>query len=177
MVAPIKLSQVLSVVNDVADQSRYLLLLGSLPGTGDSTELSIKCFQAELPGISNQAYDATMSGHTVNFRGRTVFTQTFQAAFYVDGNADTLRRLQIWHEIVAGTESGNSEGYVDDYSVDAVLVQFDTTGREYNRYTIYRLYPDNLAPQNVDGSNSQAAMVNIACKYTFHTSTARGELR
>ena len=173
MVAPITLSEVLSIVNDVADASRYLLLLGSIPGSGESSSLSIKCFQAELPGIGNQAYDATMSGHTVNFRGRVVFTQTMSCAFYVDGNGDTLRRLQQWHENVAGTESGNSQGYVDDYAVDATLISFDTTGKEYNRYTVYRVYPDNVPPSNVDGGNSQAAMIQVSFKYCYHESTVR----
>lgn len=176
MARPLALSQALGIVHDIADASRYSILFGSIPGAVDSRPLTVQCFQAEAPGIQNQMYTATVGGHTLNFRGRIEFGNQMTFAFYVDGNGDAMSILQNWHEQVVGTETGDSQGYIDDYSVDPTLSLFDTTGREYATYKIYRLYPINVAQIQLDGGNSSAMVCQVTCAFTYHESSTRQTL-
>lgn len=163
---PISLSDALSIP-DLLDQSRYTLYLGQIPGSGDSRDLTIKCFMATTPGMANEAFEAVLGGHQVNFRGRMLLNQTLTFSFYEDSRMNTLTKLRTWHEYVVGTESGNSQGYVDDYSVDAQLAVYDTVGLLVGNHIIYRLYPNDVPEIQQSGESSSAMQINASFKFTY----------
>lgn len=172
-IRPLTLDQVLDVERDIADVTRYLMLFGKIPGSTDSSGLTVKCYDTQAPGVVNQSYDVRMGGHAVNFRGAIDFGGHMSFAFYVDGNGDTLEQIQSWHERVVGTQSGNSAGYVDDYAVTATLCMFDSAGEEYCRYTIYRLYPTDIQAITLSSGGSQAVAVNVNCRFAYHATSTR----
>ena len=169
MSQPVRLSQVLAVP-DIMDINRYLLYFGSIPGGGDAQSLSLKCFSASMPQWTNQAYDVHLGGHNLNFRGKRDFSQQLAVGFYEDRTGDSLRRLRTWHEMVVGTESGNSAGYIDDYSVPCRLDTFDTAGAIVHTHDIFRCYPFSIQELNLDSQASAPMQVMVDFRFTWFKS-------
>ena len=99
MVSPIALSQV-STVSDIMDQGRFLLLLGSVPGGGDTDDLSIRCYNATLPGTSSEVMEVPMHGWVLRFRGRKTQSSPMACAFWEDSQMSAYSILWDWLEYV-----------------------------------------------------------------------------
>lgn len=161
MANPITMSEALSVM-DIADASRYLMLFGDIPIVGDGRDLSLRCTQAVMAGTSNEAYDVNMpGGHQLNFRGRRLYANTLSLTFAESMDARASEILRAWKEYVAGAESGNSGGYIDDYSITAELQVFDTVGAAYETMTFYRLYLQDI-PEVSHSADSSTPVVKTA---------------
>lgn len=172
MSRPLSLSQVMSIP-DILDQTRYLMSFGSIPGGGESRSLSIKCFNCTIPGMSNEAFEAMMGGvPSVNFRGRPIMNSPISLSFYEDSRMLTLSRLRTWSQMCAGSESGNSQGYIDEYSVTAKLFVFDTTGEIAAEHKIYRMYPVEIPEITLSSESSAPVQVQTSFRFTtFESST------
>lgn len=150
---------------DILSTDGYALVLGSIPGAGMATDLTIKCQNVSIPGFSTEAYEVALHGFVKRFRGRKMFPRQLTATFYEDSNFATLNKLRNWSEFVAGAESGTSQGYQADYSVDAVLYIYDTTGREINRTFIEHVYPQDVPDVQLDSTSSQGMIISVTFSY------------
>lgn len=149
---------------DAADQVAFEILFGSIPGVANSRPLSIACQSVQVPDSSNEAYTVTLHGHTRNFRGRRMNSNQMTATFIETSGHEIQQRLLTWKEYVAGFESGNSQGYLSDYSVLAQVVSYDTTGRVALRRNIEECFIQNVPEINHDGSSSAAIPINVTFK-------------
>lgn len=156
---------------DILDAQRFLLIVGDIPGSSFDETFSFKVSSFSIPGTSNEAFDVNLGGGQLNFRGRRLYGTTLSLTMYEDSQGNTLRPLREWMERIAGSQSGNSEGYVDDYSVTAQLSQFDTTGKEVARYLIHRFYPNDIPEVSLSAESSQAMQINCSFRMTFFTSS------
>lgn len=165
---PISLDNILSLP-DILDASRFLLTLGSIPGStgGSDTQLSFKVSSFETPGMSHESFDVPL-GTGLNFRGKRQYVNTMSITFYEDSKSNTLRPLREWFENIAGTNSGDSQGYIADYSIPKVqLDQFDTTGATIATYWIYRFYPIDVPSVPLNAESSQAMQITCTFKMTY----------
>lgn len=152
--------------HDILDQVGFLVDFGNIPGVGgNSRHLSIKCISAPLPGAGNEAFQATMHGHTLNFRGRPTYPGTFNPVFLEDSKMLTLDALRVWLEYTRGSESGNSQGYKNQYAVDANYIVYDTTGKAIKAHIIEGLIINEVPDINFDGQSSAAVQVSPTFKY------------
>ena len=149
---------------DAADQVAYEVLFGSIPGVDRSRPLTIACLNVSMPGSSNEAFTVTQHGHTRNFRGRRMNGTQFTITFVEDSNHDVQRRLLKWKEIVAGFESGNSQGYLRDYSVLCQIISYDTTGRVAARRNVEETFIQDVPEITHDGSSSAALNISATFK-------------
>ena len=173
---PIALNDVLGIP-DILDASRFLMLFGQVPGGGsDTRHLSIKAFNVTMPGVNSEAFEAVMGGRSVNFRGRRVYNNPVSLSFYEDSRMQTLTTLRTWMEYVVGTQSGNSVGYVDDYSVDASLIIFDTTGARVAQHTIYRVYPVDIGEVSLSSESSTSLQITAQFRFTYFLADTHPEL-
>lgn len=164
MAVPYTLSKVASVA-DIMDQGRFLLLIDEAPGGGDTEGLSIRCFTCVIPGTSSEILEVPMHGYTLRYRGRKMHTSPMTVSFWEDSNMDSYHILWDWMEYVTETESGNSVGYLKDYSVTAQLSKFDTTGLEASRWFIYNSFPQDMT--DVTLSDESSAPLQIQCMFAF----------
>lgn len=175
MASPITLQEVVALP-DILDQTRFTLDFGSIPGGGDSNGLLIKCINAVLPPSSNEAFDAFMGGHAVNYRGRKQPSTPLSIAFYEDSNAGTLTALRTWHEHIVGTVTGDSQGYLEDYSVTARLTVFDNTGNETMWHDIKQIYPMEIPEVTMSAESSTPVQVQVQFRYTSFESNTHTNL-
>jgi hypothetical protein len=169
-VVPSTLDNVLALP-DILDAQRFLLIVGDIPGSAFDETLSFKVSAFSIPGTSNEAFDVNLGGGQLNFRGRRLYATTISLTMFEDSQGNTLRPLREWMERVAGSQSNNSQGYIDTYSVTAQLSQFDTTGREVARYLIHRFYPQDIPETSLSAESSQALQINCSFRMTYFTSS------
>lgn len=162
--ARISFAQVDSVP-DILSAEAFELILGNIPLAGGSTDLTIKCQNVSQPGMSTEAFEAAMAGHVKRFRGRKMYSRQVTAAFWEDSTFATLNKLRQWSEYVAGSESGNSQGYQGDYSITGLLVAYDTTGRAINRTQFIHMFPQDIPDVQHDGSSSTGMSVSVTFSY------------
>lgn len=166
MTRPLEITDVLGEP-DILDLNRFLMVFPSIPGGGNSRNLAIRCFSASIPGISNEAFEAMMGGHTMNYRGRKIYNNPISLSFYEDVNMNTLRTLRGWHERVVGSQSGNSLGYIDDYSATGYLYSFDTTGAAAALHKLFRAFPAELPEITHSSESSTAVQIQASFRFTY----------
>jgi hypothetical protein len=150
---------------DVLDASAFKLLLGAIPGSGNTEHLTLKCQTVNIPGFSNQAYDVTLHGHNVSFRGNKAYTKTLSATFVETAGSETMIALAGWHERISGSNSNNSQEYKRGYSVLATLLSYDTTGRISNETRIQNLFLNDFPDISLNGETSAAVLINATFKF------------
>ena len=150
---------------DTMSTEAFELLLGNIPGSGSSLDLTLKCQQASLPGFSNEAFEVALHGFVKKFRGRKMFTRTLSVTFTEVADGSTYLGLKRWDEFIAGTRSGNSQGFQRDYSVNAVLVVYNTIGAVALRLKFINMFLQELSDVALDGSSSQAMLVQATLSF------------
>ena len=176
MANPATLSNVLALP-DIIDAQKFILILGDIPGFGSANSLSFKVSSFSVPGTSNEAFDVNLPGGPLNFRGRRIYANSMSLTMYEDSKMETLRPLREWMEYIAGSETGASGGYIEDYSITAQLSQFDTTNKEVARYLIHRFYPNDIPEVSLSGESSAAMQVTCSFRMTYFTSDLVAERR
>lgn len=164
--ARISLAQVRSLPDIIASDA-FDLLLGSLPGAGDSGAMTIKCLNANIPGFSNEAFEVALHGHVVKFRGRKTYPRQLSVTFVEDATFDTLNKLRNWHETVVGTSSGDSGGDKADYSVTAALIVRNHKGEAINTMVFYSLWPQDVPDIQLSGESTQLMQVSVTFTYDY----------
>ena len=155
-----------SSMPDAADQVAFELLLGAVPGISDSTDLTIQCLNAQIPGASTEAFSVTLHGHTRNFSGRAMNSGTLSVTFSEVAPHTIQKKLWTWKEYTRGMESGNSQGYLADYSVLAYLISYDTAGKPVARRKIEECFIQEIPDVQHDGSSSAAMQIPATFKFS-----------
>lgn len=156
---------------DILNAEAFEFVLGNVPLAGSTTDLTIKCQNVSQPGMSTEAWEAAMAGHVKRYRGRKTYPRSVTASFWEDSTFATLNKLRRWMEYIAGSESGNSQGYQADYSVDALLIAYDTTGKAINRTVFENFFPQDIPDVQHDGGSSQGLSISVTFSYDRITSS------
>lgn len=150
---------------DILDQTAFELVLGNLPLAGQASDLTIKCQNVAMPGVSSEFWEAALHGHVKKFRGRKMYPRTVTAAFYEDSTFGTINKLRQWNEFIAGSESGNSQGFSGDYTIEAELLVYNTVGQVINRTVFENFAVQEIPDVQFDGSSSQGVSVSVTFTY------------
>jgi hypothetical protein len=150
---------------DTMDTTAFELLFGQVPGAGDTRDLTIKCQTAVIPGFSNEAWESNLHGYVRRFRGRKTFSRQLSVTFIETADGGTYRKLKQWDEYIAGTRTGNSQGYQRDYSVIAELNVYTTTGDIANTVKFINLFVQEVSDVTLDGNSSQAMTVSVVFSF------------
>ena len=153
---------------DVLTTDRFILNFGSIPITGDSYgALSLKCVDVSMPGSQNARFDVPLGNVDRSFRGKKTYGRQFSAAFSETVDLSSLRKLRNWLEACAGTDSGNSQGYISDYAVTANLQVFDTTGAAADYCDIFRCFIFDLQDIGLENSQTQGMRATAQFSYDY----------
>lgn len=149
---------------DAADQVAFEVLFGTIPGVNNSRPLTIACQNVQIVGTSNEAFSVVLHGHNRNFRGRRMNATQMTCTFIETSGHEVQERLLRWKEQVAGFESGNSQGYLRDYSVLCQVISYDTTGKVALRRNVEELFIQDIPELTHDGSSSAQMPVTATFK-------------
>ena len=154
-----------SSLPDALDASGFNLILGNIPLVGSSRQLSLACTSATISGIGNERFTVNVHGHTMQFRGRKTYPGTLAVTYYEVSNFQTHNALRQWHEFITGTNSNNSGGYKNEYSITAALEVYDTTGTISETHTLEALFPQDISDSTLSGESSASMPVSVTFSY------------
>jgi hypothetical protein len=129
--------------------------------------LTLKCATVTLPGTSTEAFPVNVAGFVRNFRGRKMYTRSFQATFFEDSLMRSHNSIRSWLEFVVGTNSGTSGDYIAGYSVPCTLATWDTTGANIDVCTFYNCFPFELMDTTLNSEATQAMTSTAGFHFDF----------
>ena len=150
---------------DTLDSNAFELLLGVLPGSGNSLPLTLKCQTVSIPGFSNEAFESNLHGYVKKFRGRKMFSRTLSVTYLEVSDGSTYKALKSWDEYIAGSRSGNSGGFQIDYSVQSSLVIYNTIGNVASRINFVNMFLQEVSDIQLDGNSSQPMQVSATLSF------------
>lgn len=166
----ITLSQVQSL-DDIIMTDAFEFLLGNVPGGGNTQNLTLLCRSAVVAGNSNEAQEVALHGYVRKFRGKKMFPRTLAVTYSETVNFEAHRILRNWLEYCAGTSSGNSQGYSNDYSVTAEMRIYDTTGALVDTTTYYKVFPQEIQDVQTQGDSGTPLEVSATFNYDYQESS------
>ena len=153
----VTLSQV-SSLPDILGSSRHVLKFGPIPGADDdgnysigSAGLTYKRAEVTIPQIQIGQVRVPLLGFPRAFRGSMDHQNRFTAVFFEDVNGGTTQTMFAWLKSVRSFDDGTG-GAQSDYTVNARLEVYDTTGK-----MAFGLALDNVWPTAVTPSQSSEA--------------------
>ena len=152
-------------ISDPLDQSSFELLIGNVPIAGETLDLTIKTQTASIPGMSTEVFETMLHGHVIKVRGRKVYPRTLSTTMIEDSVFGTTNKIRQWSEFIAGSESGNSQGFRADYAVDAQLIVYNTKGDPISRTIFENFFPQEISDTQLDGSSSAVVSVSVTWSY------------
>lgn len=154
-----------NAIADPLDQSAFELLIGNVPIAGATLDLTVKCQTVSIPGMSTEVFETMLHGHVIKVRGRKVYPRTLTTTMIEDSQFATHNKLRQWSEFIAGTESGNSQGFRSEYAVDAQLIVYNTKGDPISRTIFENFFPQEISDTQLDGSSSAVVSVSTTWSY------------
>ena len=161
-----------NAISDPLDQTSFELLIGNVPIAGATLDLTVKCQTVSIPGMSTEAFETMLHGHVIKTRGRKMYPRTLSTTMIEDSTFATINKLRQWSEFIAGTETGNSQGFRLEYAVDAQLIVYNTKGDPINRTVFENFFPQEISDVNLDGSSS--AVVSVPVTWSYDRITSNG---
>jgi hypothetical protein len=155
-----------SLAND-----RFEFLLGSIPGGGGTPNLTLSITTTTYAGFGTEVFDAPVSSHVRRFRGRKTYPRTFTFTYDETVDFNNTTQLRQWNEFIVGTLSGNSQGYRADYSVNADLVIYDTTGVAIETLTYWYAFLTDVADISLSGETTALFQGTGTVAYDYATSS------
>lgn len=153
---------------DILSGDAFYLAITAVPGDGgDLTNLALKCLNATIAGFSNEKMQVALHSHQRSFRGRGIQPQSLSVTYYEDQTFDTWKIIKSWHEFVVGTTSGNSQGFLKDYSSTGTLEVYDHVGDVIHTMTYYNIFPTDVGDLSLDGSSSSPLQVSVTFSYDY----------
>jgi hypothetical protein len=165
----ITLQDVLSI-GDLQQVDRFEILLGVVPGGGDTSNLTLKCINVSLPGVTTTPLEQKLHGHKVKFQGQNDYSGTLPITYAEDVTHDTRTKLLRWKEFSKGTRSGNASALKSGYCVNADIVVYDPTGKERERITLWNCFVQEVGEVQMSGDSTTGMQVTTTLSYDYWTS-------
>jgi hypothetical protein len=163
-------------LEDILDTSSYRFEIGQIPGAQIDSRLSVQCTQATYPGVTNEVFQVVFSGgHELSYRGRKVFPKQLSVTYVETVEMNVTQAFGNWFEYIAGTDSGNAQGYKRDYAIDGPkLYTYDLVGNVADVVTFFGLQVQDKPDVSYDPGSAQPYTINITLTYDFYFSALYG---
>lgn len=157
---PISFSEVNSMP-DILSNGRFTVFFPSLPnGGGDGKPLSLSNTEITLPAYETAQIIVKIMGWSIAFAGRRIQNNTLSMSFLetVEGNVHPA--LVNWQIAAAGTLNAGGMRK-NDYSIEAMISVYDTTGRVSLNFIANNVWPMRVTPTTLSDDGSQPARVEV----------------
>lgn len=168
MVSRISMSQ-FQALPDMLSNDNWVFMLSGIPGYNGSVfnDVCLKALSATIPGVSQEAFQVTIAGFVRFFRGRKLYSHTLSIALSETVDFSATNAMRSWNEYIAGTNSGTSKGYSNDYTVTGTIYTFDTTGKAVDVANFRKLQLTDLGDTSLNGESTQAMTLNPTFRFDY----------
>jgi len=151
---------------DTMPSDGFELLFGSIPGIGDPNLLRLRMQSCVIPGMQNEPITVTLHSFDYVFSGKNTYPKVLACTFLeLSVNMPVIRAIESWQQQVKGSNSGTSNGYINDYGVDAELRVYDNAGVLAKSLIIEKLFPSDLSDTPLDGQGGQGMPITTSFSY------------
>ena len=158
-------------VQDPLMQWNWNILIPTIPGTGDTRDISYKAISTSIPSSSLEQVPLESHGIKLNFAGRRTWTGTWNVTMIETRTASTRDMLIKWMEL-ARSWVNNSGSYKSRYGVMAELQLFDDIPTLVRSIVMVGMFPLEIGEATLDQSSGIVQYsVNFSYDYTDEAST------
>lgn len=140
-------------IQDVQSTWSWGIVIPRVPGTGDTRTLTSKCTSTSIPGstIEQNKLEA-QGGIQLNYAGRRLWEQTWNATFIETRDASTRKAFLDWMDLIRNPVLGVGS-YKSVYAVPIELALYDDAGLQSRSIKLVNAFPTALGQANLDQNN------------------------
>jgi len=166
-VAKPSLGDIAAAVPDPMLSDNFVLDIPNVPTGASSVPLRMQCQQATKPGITLNAVEVQLFGHTLEHVGNLTYSHDMTVQYLENRKAQVQTILEDWAEYCRSHDT-QTGAYKSEYARDAYLTIFDQKGLKVVEYVIAGFWPSQVPEVNFDGTNSQIITLSATFKYDFY---------
>lgn len=162
------LGQIESAVLDPMLSDNYQFLIPNLPaGVSDvSNQLLMLCRTATKPGITTNAVEVQLYGHTLEYAGNLTFAHDLTIEYVENRQAQISKILDDWSSLIRRFTTQHG-AFKSEYAVTAYLDIFDQKGNVVRKYHIFGVWPSQVPDISFDGQASNIVSLSVTFKYDY----------
>ena len=158
------LKEVLSV-QDPLQTWNWDIILASIPGLADPRGITYKCVSTQIPNSAVEQVPLEAHGVKLNFAGKRVWSQQWEATFFESRDSSTRDAFVNWHEMARSWQN-NSGSYKSEYAVTGSLQLYDDRPLVVRTFELYGLFPLEVTPGTLDQA-SQIIQYSVNFSYDW----------
>lgn len=161
------IQQVAGSIVDPMLSDNYQFEIPNVPGNaGASKPLLLQCKSATKPGMTIEAVEAALYGHTIEYAGRHTYGHDLSVTYIESKDGKIITIFEDWAELERGhlTQHG---AYKAEYATTSYLTIFDQKGNIVRKYKIEGTWCSAVPDISFDGSNASIIEHQITFKYDW----------
>ncbi len=166
------LGQLAASVLDPMLSDNFLLDIPNIPGGGDYTALRIQCQSAVKPGMTINAVEVQVFGHTLEFAGNKTFNHDMTIEYVENRSAQITTQLENWANLIRSTQSQHG-AFKKDYARSGYFTIFDNMGNIVREYEIFGMWPSVVPDISFNGQSS--SIINLSTTFKFDYYDLKGQ--
>lgn len=161
------LGDIASSVPDPMLSDNYTLDIPNVPTGASSRPLLMQCRTASKPGVTINAVEVQLFGHTLEHAGNVTYSHDMQVEYVENRRMQIHTILEDWADYVRdhNTQHGH---YKSEYARAGYLKLFDQKGITVKEYRIEGMWPSSIPETPFDGQAANLITLGIGFKYDFY---------
>ena len=158
------LGDIAAAIPDPMLSDNYSLDIPNVPTGASSRPLLMQCRTASKPGLTINAVEVQLFGHTLEHAGNLTYSHDMQVEYVENRFMQIHTILEGWAEYVRSHDTQHG-AYKSEYARDGYLKLFDQKGRTVKEYRIEGMWPSSIPETPFDGQASNLIAISVGFKY------------
>lgn len=147
---------------------RWSLIIPNVPVAADGKRLQYQCKSGAIPGVSVEDALITSHGIDLQYAGRQMYGQTWNAAFFETRDMYIYSVFRSWNDFQRNHRNATGN-YKENYATTALLYLYDDTLKVIKTIILDGFFPSELSEASLDGSSSAPVEFNVTFKFDVST--------
>jgi hypothetical protein len=162
------LGDVAASVLDPMLSDNFLLDIPNVPGGGNPQPLRVQCQSAVKPGMTINAVEVQVFGHTLEYASNKTFNHDMTVEYVENRSAQITTTLEQWGNFCRSTQSQHG-AYKAEYARNGYFTIFDNKGTIVREYEIHNMWPSVVPDINFNGTSSSLITLSVTFKFDHYT--------
>lgn len=151
----------------LATGSKFNIILPTIEGvTGNSSDLSMQCEIASLPGTNIMTSEIRTFGETTELAYGITYPP-INLTFFVSNKFDTKKYFEGWQNVVFN-RLNRCPGYYDDYAKPITIIVSDKSGKtDTYKLVLHEAYPKSIQDISLSYSDSAPIKLSVMIQYKW----------
>lgn len=151
----------------LATGSKFNIILPTIEGVkGNSSDLSMQCEIASLPGTNIMTSEIRTFGETTELAYGITYPP-INLTFFVSNKFDTKKYFEGWQNVVFN-RLNRCPGYYDDYARPITIIVSDKSGKtDTYKLVLHEAYPKSIQDISLSYSDSAPIKLSVMIQYKW----------